>query len=64
MVCEPCNSKLLGGFDPDKKEVQLYSVRLFYLLNYTYWYFINRGYYMATRRYKISLWVLKNIFST
>ena len=22
MVCEPCNSKLLGGFDPDKKEVQ------------------------------------------
>ena len=25
MVCEPCNSKLLGGFDPDKKEVQLYS---------------------------------------
>ena len=39
MVCEPCNSKLLGGFDPDKKEVQLYSVRLFYLFNYAY--FIN-----------------------
>lgn len=55
MVCEPCNSKLLGGFDPDKKEVQLYSVRLFYLLNYTNQYFINRGYYIATRRYEISL---------
>jgi len=22
MMCEPCNSKLLGGFDPDKKEVR------------------------------------------
>ena len=53
MVCEPCNSKLLGGFDPDKKEVQLYS-KTFLLIKLDIP-VLHRGYYMTVQRYEISL---------